>query len=366
MTKKITFLTKKDFDKKQLIENVEEYLINISDKDEQIIVKNILKDFKNNDFSLIDSQEVQFLNYQDYKEWTPYLIFRYKFNHFPKEQKLNPNFPLYLLVEPVSACNLRCTMCMQVDESFSGNQDFMGMMDMKLFKKIIDDAVAGGIKALTFASRGEPTLHPKLDEMLEYCSGKFFEFKMNTNATKLTEKLSHKILKSGLTDIVFSIDSYIKEDYEKIRIRGIFDEVFENIKNFVKIKNEEYPNSKLSTRVSGVKVDKNLDSNKFKEFWEKYVDNVALVELQNWDTYNNTTDMAGQGPCNYLWERIYVWFDGSCNPCDADYKSELSLGSLKEKTIKEIWDGYKLNQLRKLHTSEKRNTCYPCDRCPQW
>jgi len=264
MTKKITFLTKKDFDKKQLIENVEEYLVNISDKDEQIIVEKI------------DSQEVQFLNYQDYEKWVPYLIFRYKFNHFPKDQKLNPNFPLYLLVEPVSACNLRCTMCMQVDESFSGDQEFMGMMDMKLFKKTIDEAVEGGIKALTFASRGEPTLHPHIDEMLEYCSGKFFEFKMNTNATKLTEKLSHKILKSGLTDIVFSIDSYIKEDYEKIRIRGIFDEVFENIKNFVRIKNEEYPNSKLSTRVSGVKVDKSMDPNKFKEFWEEFVDNVEI------------------------------------------------------------------------------------------
>jgi len=211
-----------------------------------------------------------------------------------------------------------------------------------------------------------PTLHPHIDEMLEYCSGKFFEFKINTNATKLTEKLSHKILKSGLTDIVFSVDSYTKEDYEKIRIRGIFEQVLENIKNFVKIKNEQYPNSKLSTRVSGVKVDKNLDPNKFKEFWEKYVDNVGLVELQNWDTYNLTTDMGGHGPCNYLWERIYVWYDGLCNPCDADYKSKLALGSLKEKTIKEIWNGEKFKQLRELHTSGKRNTCYPCDRCPQW
>ena len=46
--------------------------------------------------------------------------------------------------------------------------------------------------------------------MLEYCSGKFIEFKMNTNATKLNEKLIHQILKSGMTDLVFSVDSYYK------------------------------------------------------------------------------------------------------------------------------------------------------------
>jgi radical SAM protein with 4Fe4S-binding SPASM domain len=366
MTKRITFLTKKNFDKKQIIQKVEEYLGNILDENEQNIIKNILKDFKNDNFSLIDSQEVQFLNLHDYDKWVPYLIFRYKFIHFPKEQKLNPNFPLYLLVEPVSSCNLRCTMCMQVDESFSKNQKFMGMMDMKLFKKIIDEAEGGGIKALTFASRGEPTLHPHIGEMLEYCSGKFLEFKMNTNATKLSEKLSHKILKSELTDIVFSIDSYTKGNYEKIRVGGIFEQVLENIKNFLKIKNEQYPNSKLSTRISGVKVDQNMDPTKFKEFWEPHVDNVGLVELANWDTYNNTTDMAGHDPCNYLWERMYVWFDGLCNPCDTDYKSELALGSLKEKTIKEIWNGEKFKRLRELHTDEKRSSCYPCDRCPEW
>ena len=109
-----------------------------------------------------------------------------------------------------------------------------------------------------------------------------------------------------------------------------------------------------------------MDPNKFKKFWEQYVDNVGLVELVNWDTYNNTTAMAGHGPCNYLWERMYVWFDGTCNPCDTDYKSELVLGSLKEKTIQEIWNGEEYKKLRELHTNKKRSSFYPCDRCPEW
>ena len=160
--------------------------------------------------------------------------------YFPGKQ-LVYDFPIYLLIEPVSACNLRCIMCFQIDESFTSNNNFMGNMDIILFKKIIDEAVEGGTKAITLASRGEPTFHPKLGEMLEYCSGKFFELKINTNGTKLPDKLIHQILKNGVTNMVFSIDSYTKDEYESIRVQGIFEEVVNNVKRF-----QEIPNRKPS------------------------------------------------------------------------------------------------------------------------
>ena len=265
----------------------------------------------------------------------------------------------------MSACNLRCIMCFQIDESFTSNSNFMGMIDFELFKQIIDDAVKGGTKAITFASRGEPTLHPKLGEMLEYCSGKFFELKINTNATKLSEKLIHQILKSGITNMVFSVDSYTKDEYESIRVKGVFEEIVNNIKKFKEIREKFYPNSRCETRISGVKVDKKQDPVKFKNFWQDYVDNVVMVEMENrWDTYHNPKEIMAPGACNTLWERMYIWYDGLCNPCDIDYKSELSAGTVKEQTIREIWHSKKYNDLRKIHLSGKRNKVYPCDRCP--
>ena len=30
-----------------------------------------------------------------------------------------------------------------------------------------------------------------------------------------------------------------------------------------------------------------------------------------------------------LWTRTYVWYDGEVNPCDFDYKSNLSVGMSK-------------------------------------
>ena len=45
-------------------------------------------------------------------------------------------------------------MCFQVDKTFSNNSEFMGNMDLELFKKTIDDAQNIGIQAVTLTGRG--------------------------------------------------------------------------------------------------------------------------------------------------------------------------------------------------------------------
>jgi MoaA/NifB/PqqE/SkfB family radical SAM enzyme len=307
-------------------------------------------------------QEASFISTQPKEKWLKYLIYRYKFKIYPKNHIVS-DFPTYVLIEPVSSCNLRCVMCFQLDKTFT-KKPFMGIMPLNFFKRIIDEVVEGGTCAVTMASRGEPTLHPKLPEMIEYASGKFFDLKINTNATKLTENLSHAILSSDVNEMVFSVDAEEKDLYEKIRVRGNFKQVLANIEKFHEIRAKHYPNSKLSTRVSGVEFLPDQDENRFKQFWSKIVDNVVLVGIENrWDTYNNEIDINMVHPCEYLWERFYVWFDGICNPCDVDYKSSLSPGNLHDNSIKEIWKGEALNQLREAHVNGKRGNYNPCDRC---
>ena len=67
----------------------------------------------------------------------------------------------------------------------------------------------------------------------------------------------------------------------------------------------------------------------------------------------------------YLWERMYVWFDGTINPCDVDYKSELSTGKLdySENNIKDLWNSKLFQSLRKKHLNNERQSIKPCDRC---
>ena len=110
---------------------------------------------------------------------------------------------------------------------------------------------------------------------------------------------------------------------------------------------------------------KGVDKKKFRDFWIKYSDNVTLTnQIERWDTYNNKPSTnENLSPCSYLWDRMYIWFDGICNPCDADYKSYLSYGNVNNSTIEKVWNSHELKELRDVHLQGKRNSKNPCDRC---
>ena len=105
----------------------------------------------------------------------------------------------------------------------------MGKIEGDFFKSIIDECHKEGV-ILTLASRGEPTLHPDLIDMLNYVK-EVFEVKINTNTSRLNTKLSEAII-SSVNHVVFSIDSHIPKEYEVIRKGGNFENVLNNVKEF--------------------------------------------------------------------------------------------------------------------------------------
>tara|TARA_Y100000590_G_C15696369_1_gene1005277 strand:- start:498 stop:1652 length:1155 start_codon:yes stop_codon:yes gene_type:complete len=313
----------------------------------------------------LSNQEIQYCyNIQNPQTIFNYLAFRYKFK-LASSQKEELDVPPYLLIEPVSACNLRCPMCFQIDKTFT-RKPFMGVIDWDFFKRIVQEANDIGVGAITLASRGEPSMHPKYGEMIEFvCKQKnIFEKKTNTNATFLNEKICHQVFDNDLTTIVISADHYEKEQYEILRKGANFEKIIKNVEMLHNIREKYYPGSNTEIRVSGVDYHKNLDRNKFEKFWIQFSDNVsASFAIERWDTYNNPPHEDINSACSYLWDRMYVWFDGLCNPCDEDYKSYLSYGNLKNNSIKEVWNSKDLKIKRQKHLFSLRNQLTPCDRC---
>jgi hypothetical protein len=354
------------FSYKDLLERINGFELDNLDSSNKKIIEKIIKEINLNNSLPIwwSEQESSYLNKISSKEKSiKYLIFRYKFRVYPME-RIHTKFPIYVLLEPVSACNLRCPFCFQVDPDFT-RKPYTGIMDIELFKRVIDECEENGTGAITLASRGEPTLHPKFCEMLEYASGKFFEIKINTNGTRLTDEICHSIFKNEVNDIVLSIDTEQKDLFEKYRKNASFDEVVENVKNLHNIRKKFYPNSITAIRISGVYCGPDQDNEKFSEFWGQWADEITISDVEErWDTYNNPIHPDLSTPCAYVWERFYVWWDGVCNPCDVDYKSKLSLGTLDENnSIKDIWNSKEYKLLRLNHENGMRSGCFPCDRC---
>ena len=292
-----------------------------------------------------------------------YINFRYIF-YLASFKKINHGYPPYLLIEPVSACNLRCPFCFQTDKTFT-RKPYMGVMDLSLFKKVVDEADLLGVGAVTIASRGEPTLHKKLKDMLRYLDTKknIFEKKMNTNGAFLTEELCYEIFNSNLTQIVISADHYEKETFEKLRKNANFEKILNNVDMLFNIR-EKINNPITEIRVSGVDYYQNTDRKKFYDFWINRSDHVSMGNaLERWDTYFNAEHPDINDPCENLWDRMYVWFDGKVNPCDADYKSYLSYGNVKDHSIKNVWESKIIKKIREDHLKGCRNKINPCNKC---
>jgi radical SAM protein with 4Fe4S-binding SPASM domain len=241
----------------------------------------------------------------------------------------------------------------------------MGTMELDLYKNIIDQANDLGVRAITIASRGEPTLHKDLGEMLSYTKDKenIFEIKLNTNATKLNEELCYKIFDSEITQIVISADHYEKKTFEKLRKNSNFENIVKNVNMLFEIR-KKFTNPKTEIRVSGIDYYKSTDKKKFYDFWIKMSDNVTIGNaVERWDTYNNAPHPDINDSCENLWDRMYIWFDGKVNPCDADYKSYLSYGNVKEFSISEIWKNKNIKNLRNQHLNNGRNKINPCNKC---
>lgn len=298
----------------------------------------------------------------DNQEVRRYLYHRYRYEIFPSEQVLD-DYPPYVQIEPTSICNFRCVFCYQTDESFSSRQsEHMGSMTLDTFKRIVDE-IEGNVEFVSLASRGEPLMCRELPAMLEYAFGKFLNLKVNTNASILTEERSHALLSGSARTVVFSADAAEEPLYSQLRVNGKLEKVLRNIERFEQIRQDQYPDSKVITRVSGVFVNKEQDLDKMVKLWGGLVDQISFVRYNPWENVYQAPPSNVTTPCSDLWRRLFVWFDGRINPCDTDYKSELSVGDIWKEDVRSIWTGSNYQALRATHQSHKRSLLHPCRNC---
>ena len=291
-----------------------------------------------------------------------YLVFRYKYEIFPLVKKLD-KYPPYLQIEPSSICNYRCVFCFETDKTFTNKKNgFMGKMDINLFKNIIDQ-IHGNIEFISLASRGEPLANPDIPEMLEYCSNKFLNLKINTNASLLDEKKIHAILAGGVKTLVFSADAADEKLYSELRVNGNLKKVLKNIEKFQNIREKQYSKNSIITRVSGVKFNDKQNFDEMIKLWSGLVDQVAFVDYNPWENSYQKPSNDIQEPCSDLWRRMFIWWDGKINPCDVDYKSFLSVGNIKDNSISNLWLSKQYNEYREEHLNSNRKKIKPCNSC---
>lgn len=135
-------------------------------------------------------------------------------------------------------CNLRCKMCNMHDKL----EELKGKgrpyeLSFSLMKDLILQAHNMKIKEVYFVG-GEPLIEEKIFHLIAYATQLNMRTVVNTNGVLVDGEKISKILNSGLSYLVFSIDGPDKETYESIRGERIFDKVSYNLKNLIEKRND--------------------------------------------------------------------------------------------------------------------------------
>ena len=307
-------------------------------------------------YTSLDGRNIHNKNFKEYIEY------RNQWRNNPKNFIVEA-FPLHLDIEVTAQCNLRCKFCRTTynHDSYPKN-----LMDVTLFKRIIDQGQEYGLKAIKFNWRGEPLLHPELPDMILYAKEKgILDVFFNTNAQLMNPSLSERLVKSGLDRITISIEGHFKEIYEKNRIGANFENLLYNIRNLNEIRlklNSVTPKIRIQT-VLIPEMKNHVDD--YQEFWCDLCDEVACLRMKQEVEYSaNQGRVDSSWSCPQLWQRMVVACDGTIIPCNEDHKAIMRLGNAKDTNIKDIWTSANLNRIRAIHQYGESHILSVCSICP--
>lgn len=277
--------------------------------------------------------------------------------------------PSRVWIEPTPSCNLRCGHCPN-----GMNVKFpTGLMKMELFRKVIDE-LSGAVYDVNLFHRGESLIHPKLAEMVEYCSARGLHTRLHTNAGLLTEAKSRELIEAGLSYISFSVDGYTKDVYEKTRAGGDFGATMENITRFLKLKKEigRGPYSIVQVMEIGEEEEGLAERRAgFRGMFDGLpLDRFVIRTPHNWaGDFKNFGHGVGDDsqapftPCTFLWYSMTIFFDGTVAPCPQDFFGKIKVGDVSRSSVNEAWNGGAMRALRRRMRERDVAGLSPCDEC---
>jgi len=275
-----------------------------------------------------------------------------------------PEFPPLMQVETLNKCNLLCRMC-----PITQGETTRPKMDSNLYEKIVRDCTPYSKYIIKFGLflLNEPLLDPDLSRKISLAKENGIKNTyISTNGELLYKQKIIELFKSGLDEVIISIESNIPEVHEKIRPGANLIRVKKNIENLIKLR--EKFDSKMKIKLRPHANEENKDElNDFKDYWlSKGVDLVVVPKLHNWGGKFEEIhpEKVGSNICDQLWKMMVIQSDGNVCLCCLDTSGDYSLGNVYDNSLYEIWHGERYEKMRQLFLEKEIQKCISCNWTP--
>lgn len=268
-----------------------------------------------------------------------------------------------ITIETTNLCPSHCIMCPR--ELYTQK---LGIMDMDLFKKIIDDAAQSGAKTVDTCGYGDPFTDPLLFKRCQYVRERIPDAKIyaSSNCFLLTPDKYDDVIK--YIDILkISFYGITKETFEKVHRGSIkFEKCLSNILGLLdKMKG-------LDKKPYTIGLLTLVEENKHEikdwiNFWQPKLDEVYVWTSHNYGGAKNyrKVDKSKQKTCGRpAGGPPYVHVDGKVGMCCFDFNGELIIGDIKNQTLDEIFHSEPYLKIKKAHETGNFKG-YLCEKCDQ-
>lgn len=262
--------------------------------------------------------------------------------------------PRRVFIEPTNMCNCKCMHCPNPTHMTRKR----GFMDFDLYKKIIDDL--GDLWpyiTINLYQQGEPLLHPRIFDMIDYANEQNFFTEMNTNMGALKKKDIPNLLRVNYLKV--AIDSGGPESYRTIKGVDNFGRVLDNLLDFMEAWGETATPEFFPPDVNFLCQKENRhEAEIFQEMFERLpVGHVTLFGLHNFtgpisegdpdQIKQQNTPREEQPICNTPWDYFGINHDGETLACIYDYDARYTLGNAKDTPVLEMWNNKLMRTFRR-------------------
>ncbi len=306
---------------------------------------------------------------------------------FEELEKCRSKDPVVFNIETTNACNMKCVMCPRTTMMTRPIET----MDMETFRK-----VAGQLKPFAaqewkewedFCERyygvprnamsenhyflyvipkvivlhgyGDPLLDVKMPERVGLLTEIGIPSYFSCNPANINIDRTAKMFEKGLCYVKFSLESVDDSAHKKIRgDASNFSESFKRIKELLRIKSAN--NYKTTIVITMLDLGRMAQDDDFVRLKEKFKDLDVYVYLKSQDQkwYSNkeiqTKSIHWIEFCQFPWSSMTVKSNGEAAMCVEDFNNEIILGDVKKESLRDIWNGQRYSDFRKLHFNMDR------------
>lgn len=289
--------------------------------------------------------------------------------------------PITYSVEPTNYCNLKCPECP------SGTGELtrpLGLLSVYNYKKIIDQISETGFYLQLFF-QGEPYLHKKLNEMIEYAQSKRIYVSVSTNGNLISDKNIDKLMEHVPDKIIFSLDGLDEESYQNYRVGGTFKQADEALKLIAEAKiklNLKKPfielqfivmkqNELMLDEVALYGKKRGVDRVVFKTMQVSSYESALKFlptksEHSRYILQDNSYKIKGtlKDHCFALWRTAVITWDNKMVPCCFDKDANYVLGDLNLFSVEKIWKSELYQNFRRGVLSNRKGISM-CSNCTE-